>query len=340
MMPADEAALLAEANRINYRLRSTFFYRKLKEYSTLAFPGMVAELFPVEHLYRWDDHAQWGIGEDAFTYITGQPEFHILQVFCHPRLLREHPQLLAYYRNLAALSQESVAYLVKIDVKKYETDRENRFALTAAQALTLARLFNEHITLIIDSSIQSITKEELHGILLTSTGAQIDGSWRNAIGEEAEKVLQRLLVKEAKERNLLAALIPRIGHAVELYDPMRLDEQLGHIENYRGILLTNRTSILFSSDPDVSLLNEAGATVCAIEVKGGADPAGALERYGAAKKSFEEARRIAPAVITLLVASCITPEVHTRIRQDPVISAYYNLTEILSEDSAAYTRFM
>ncbi len=29
-MPGDDDALLKEANRINYRLRSTFFYRKLK----------------------------------------------------------------------------------------------------------------------------------------------------------------------------------------------------------------------------------------------------------------------------------------------------------------------
>ena len=191
-----------------------------------------------------------------------------------------------------------------------------------------------------DSSIQSITKEELYGILLTSTGAQIDGSWRNAIGEEAEKVVQRLLVKEVIERNLLAALIPRIGQAVELYDPNKLEEQLGQIERFRGILLTNRTSILFSSDPDVSLLDPSGATVCALEVKGGSDPAGALERYGAAKKSFEEIRRSAPNVWTILVASCITHEVHSRIKQDPLISSYYNLTGLLGEGSTTFDLFM
>jgi hypothetical protein len=340
MPPTDEAALLAEANRINYRLRSTFFYRKLKEYKTLGLPGLVAELFLVEHLYSWEDRALWGIGEDAFTYISKQPEFHLIQVFCHPKLLREHPQLLAYYRNIAALAQKSIKKLVQIDVKPFEADAAHRLTLTEVKALTLARLFNEHVTLIIDSSIQSITKEELHGILLTSTGAQIDGSWRNAIGEEAEKVMQRLLIKEAKERNLLAALFPRIGHAVETYDPTRLEEQLGKIENYRGILLTNSTSILFSSDPDVSLVNEAGATVCAIEVKGGTDTAGALERYGAAKKSFEEARRNAPKVVTILAASCITQEVHNRIARDPLITDYFNLTALLDEDSMLYKRFM
>lgn len=66
-------------------------------------------------------------------------------------------------------------------------------------------------------------------------------------------------------------------------------------------------------------------------MKGGADPAGALERYGAAKKSFEEAFRRNSQVRTILVASCITSEVHTRIQNDSIISTYFNLTEILSE---------
>lgn len=339
-MMANNGTLLVEANRINYRLRSTFFYRKLKEYGTLAFPLMITNLFSVEHLYSWEDRKSWAIGEDAFNYISTHKDLHLIQVFCHPKLLREHPRLLAYYRNVAALSQKATGYLVNINVKKFENDTNGRHPLSQNQALTLSRLFNEHASLIVDSSIQSLSKDELHGILLTSTGAQIDGSWRNAIGEEAEKVVQRLLIKEAKERNLLGALIPRQGITVEPYDPSRLEEQLGNIERYRGIMLTNKTSILFSSDPDVSLLNAQGATVAAIEVKGGADRAGALERYGAAKKSFEEARRNDSGVTTILVASCITEEVDTRIRQDPTISSYYNLTEILSEDSSYATKFM
>lgn len=205
--------------------------------------------------------------------------------------------------------------------------------------LLLARLFNTHISLIIDSSIESLSKDELQGLLLTSTGAQIDGSWRNKVGEEAEKIVQRLLVKEAKERNLLLALIPITGSAVVLYDPTQIDEQLGHIEHYRDIKLTNQTSIVFSSEPDISLIDKRGSSVGVIEVKGGADPAGALERYGAAKKSFEESRRDNVRVKTILVASCITSEVQTRIQQDPTISSYFNLTEMLS-DVAIADQFM
>jgi hypothetical protein len=336
----DDASLLAEANRLNYRLRSTFFYRKLKEYNTLSFRLRIDALLPVKHLYSWEGWANWGIGEDAYAYVNGNSNFQLIQVFCHPRLIREHPVLVAYYRNIAALSQKAVKYLVGIDIKKIETDESNRYPLTEDRSWRLAHLFNEHISLIIDSSIGSFTEDELSGMLLASTGAQIDGSWRNAIGEEAEKVVQRLLVKEAKERNLLAALIPRVGTGVDLYNPDELEEQLGNIERYRGVMLVNHTSILFSSEPDISLLGNQGTTVGVIEVKGGADPAGALERYGAAKKSFEEALRRNPQVNTILVASCITAQVHTRIQNDPTISTYFNLTEILSENSTQYDQFV
>lgn len=339
-MTLNEDSLLTEANRINYRLRSTFFYRKLKEYKTLSFRHKIDALLPAKHLYSWESWENWGIGEAAFAYISRHPHLQLIQVFCHPRLIREHPILLAYYRNIAALSQKAVKYLVGVDVKKIETDEENRYPLKEDKAWKLSRLFNEHISLIIDSSIESITEEEFYGILLASTGSKIDGSWRNAIGEEAEKVVQRLLVKEAKERKLLAALIPRMGTAIELYNPENLEEQLGNIERYRGIILANQTSILFSSEPDISLLNNQGTTVGVIEVKGGADPAGALERYGAAKKSFEEAVRRNSKAKTILVASCITAEVHHRIQNDSAISAYFNLTEVLTEESLQYNQFV
>jgi len=67
-------------------------------------------------------------------------------------------------------------------------------------------------------------------------------------------------------------------------------------------------------------------------VKGGTDPAGALERYGAAKKSFEEALRHNPNVITIFLASCITSEVEDRVKKDKTIKHYYNLTSILTRE--------
>ncbi|MEA5572275.1 XcyI family restriction endonuclease [Calothrix sp. UHCC 0171] len=87
-------------------------------------------------------------------------------------------------------------------------------------------------------------------------------------------------------------------------------------------------------------MNNQGQTVGVIEIKGGTDPAGALERYGAAIKSFEEARRRHPTVKTILIASCITTEVSSRIQNDNKISYYFNLTEILSENSKEYNKLI
>ena len=51
----DESFFLAEANCINYRLRSTFFYRKLKEYKTLSFSLRIDAILKVKHLYNWEN---------------------------------------------------------------------------------------------------------------------------------------------------------------------------------------------------------------------------------------------------------------------------------------------
>ncbi len=57
-VPLDETNLLIEAHRINYRLRSTFFYRKLKEYKTLSLRTKIDKLLTVNHLYSWDNWAE------------------------------------------------------------------------------------------------------------------------------------------------------------------------------------------------------------------------------------------------------------------------------------------
>lgn len=330
--------LLVEAHQINYRLRSSFFYRKIKEYNTLAFPSIIANLSQVAQLYNWEQRATWGIGEDAFTYINNHPELQLIQVFCHPKLLHEYPVLLAYYRNIAALSQKSVNYLTGINISRYE-DLDNKNMLDDGQITALVKLFNEHITLIIDSSVHSFTQEELHGLLLASTGAQIDGAWRNAIGDEAEKVVQRLLVKEAVKLRLLSAFILRNGTGIEPSEPTKFEEQLSNIGKYRGVMLSNQTSILFSSEPDISLVGKQGTILGVIEVKGGTDPAGALERYGAAKKSFEDTLRTSPDAKTIFLASCITAEARERIEQDQTIFRYFNLTEVIKE-KARYSEFV
>ncbi len=327
---ADPQSLKREAHRLNYQLRSTFFYRKLKEYGTLSLPARVAELFPNQSLYDWSNRSEWGIREDAFQYI-GSTSFNPLQVFCHPKVLREHPDLVAYYRNIAALPQKAVRYLTGIDPKRYEANQPSNLVLNDIEAKTLAVLFNEHVTLIIDSSVLSLTLQELEGLLFASTGAQIDGSWRNRIGEEAEKIVQRLLIKEAVQRGIVQALIRRQVSEIVPFDEQGADDLLSRADEYRGVMLTNKTSILFASEPDITLISRGGETIAVIEVKGGIDPAGALERYGAAKKSFDKALNANHNARTIFVANAITQEVEQRLSSDRSVTRYFNLANMLND---------
>ena len=322
--------LLIEANKIGYRLRSTFFYRKLHEYHTLEFPAIINQLIPHADGYNWKNWAEWGIAEDAFVKIQASKLVPI-QVFAHPRLLREQPRLTAYYRNVAALSRKATGYLGGSAPDRYE-DRDG-VDMTEEVAFAFARLFNEHVSLIVESAFSDFRVDELNGLLLASTGAQIDGSWRNSIGEEAEKVVQTILVQGVVRRGLLGAFILREGGIAESPTEERIEYILKNIRIVKGVMLTNQKSVLFSSELDLSFLSRDGQSELVIEVKGGTDPAGALERFGAAKKSFGHERSINANVLTCLVASCITTELETRIAHDKDFSRYFNLTHLLTDDT-------
>jgi hypothetical protein len=60
----------------------------------LSLQGAIEALLPIQNLYDWCDRSKWGIGEDAFNYVNQHHNLQLIQVFCHPRLIREQPQLI------------------------------------------------------------------------------------------------------------------------------------------------------------------------------------------------------------------------------------------------------
>ena len=81
----------------------------------------------------------------------------------------------------------------------------------------------------------------------------------------------------------------------------------------------------------MAIRDPRGSLIATIEVKYGLDPAGVLERYGAAKKSFESATRENARVTNVYLASCITPEVRRRTSEDRLVNQEHNLTEVLHD---------
>ena len=162
--------------------------------------------------------------------------------------------------------------------------------------------------------------------MFSSAGATIDGSWRNKIGEEAEKMVKSYILRACLNEKSIFAMIDRNNNPID-YDNSY--DYMANIDLFKGIKLNNQKSILFSSEPDVSIIDKTGKPLSVIEVKGGTDPAGALERLGAIKKSFDYARRENSKVETILVVSCITDEMRKRLKKDNLIGLVFNLTSII-----------
>jgi len=319
--------LLLDAMIVDYGLRSTFFYRKLHELGFLDFVQEVEKLIAIADTYNWDEREQWAISSTAWSYIA-QADLELLRVFAHPRVLIEQARLITYYRSVAALPQKAVKYLAFGAVENFERGR-NKKPLSFPDALKLCKLLNTHISAIIDSSLLTFSSQDLNALLYASAGSQINGAWLNAIGAEAEMVIRRLLITEFARQNKIVNFLDKNNNTIATFDD---DEIVEKIASFRGFRLRDQTSILFSADPDISLLGKNGQTLAAIEVKGGKDPAGALERYGAAKKSFEEATRDNPDVKTIFIASCITDEVQQRLNKDSLFQHNFDLTEIISSE--------
>jgi hypothetical protein len=319
----DDKDLILEANRINYSLRSTFFYRKLKELGYLRVISDIEAIVKHSHHYSWEDKKFWNITYNAWEAIEKE-KIDFIRVFAHPKILVENPGLIRYYRNAAAIPLKGVQYLA-YNVTDYENGKRNEIKYN--QALELAKLFNSHISSIIESTLR-INFEDIKSLMFSSAGATIDGSWRNKIGEEAETMVKSYIIRLCINEELVYALIDRQNRCVEFEPGV---DYISNILHYRGVKLTNKKSILFSNEPDIKFIDKVGKPIAVIEIKGGTDPAGALERLGAIKKSFDHARRENPRVITILMVSCVTREMGTRLTDDSLIDAIFNLTSIIND---------
>jgi len=315
--------LILEANRINYSLRSTFFYRKLRDLGYLRVISDIEAIVKHSHNYSWEDKKYWNITYNAWETIKKE-KIDFIRVFAHPKILVEHPGLIRYYRNVAAIPLKGVQYLA-FDVSGYETGKKDK--IDYPNALTLAKLFNTHIASIVEST-RRIHYEDIKSLMFSSAGATIDGSWRNKIGEEAETMVKSYIIRLCIDGKLIDAMIDRQNHPLE-FDPA--EDYIADIYLYKGVKLTNKKTILFSNEPDIKFIDKTGRPIAAMEIKGGTDPAGALERLGAIKKSFEQARRENPDVKTILMVSCITPEMENRLKNDSIIDDIFNLTSIIND---------
>ncbi|MEJ5253082.1 MAG: XcyI family restriction endonuclease, partial [Armatimonadota bacterium] len=99
--------------------------------------------------------------------------------------------------------------------------------------------------------------------------------------------------------------------------------------------------VVFGSEPDISFYR-GERMQAAIEVKGGIDPAGVLERVGAALKSLARIREENPTAVTVLIVTS-TSMTETASRDlainRTVVTHWFTIEELLTNESSRYNLF-
>ncbi|MBI4288503.1 MAG: XcyI family restriction endonuclease [Chloroflexi bacterium] len=316
--------LQKEAERARYSLRASFFYRAHRAWPNLAQQVEMA----ARRALSWNDKSDWGISDTAWERISAQgiqPGF----VFSHPQLIQDDPSLIAYYRHLALLPQKGIQ---RFGVSTQALEEGKGRPLDTQRATAIARIVNSFICLLIDSD-HNWTMEGARTAAILNLGTQMNGSWRNEVGAEGGRRVKELLVTSFSQQGLIRELRLADGTVVAAA------AQLPPLATIASFTTTNEYTVAFGSEPDVAIRAPQDTLASTIEVKYGLDPAGALERYGAAKKSFEQATRENRRVVNIYLASCLTPEVRRRIDDDRLVNEDFNLTQVLG-DSAKRAEFL
>lgn len=296
-------------------LRAKFYLQRV---------GNLSDLFKEVDCFSGDrlswDLTALNIDPDAWTKGQGtgmKPH----RLFCHPDIIRELPRLVAYYRRLASLSAKAVQQLV-MSTKNLETGKRSPMP---EETRSLARLFNEFIS---DLIKEGATLENLRIAAYANYGSEVNGSWRNALGVRAFQEVKRLLVEYLRDKGLLnlQILTPEWQRLISSELPPASDKRWALLQSLR---CTNNYAIEFGNEPDVAIKDPEGICLGVVEIKGGLDPAGAQERYGAALKSFRKAKEANKNVVTILLMGAITPSVREQEAQEQIVNYLFDLLSVL-----------
>lgn len=232
-------------------------------------------------------------------------------VFAHPEVLREHPTTSLYYRGMTLLSQKQVQQMAGTSVASWEGKQQRKSPVRSPSALKVAQLYNAMISCIIEGSTDWTLENGYRNIVATM-GITLDGMYRNKIGQMAEELVKSRILEWLKTNGFT----PQEDPENKVYS------------------LPQDAVMKYGSEPDIEFLRN-GCQIATIEIKGGTDPAGALERLGAMTKSFAETP---PGCVNFLVAGVVTEAMKSRLDEMGDIKVY--LLHELSNDGEAWDDFI
>tara|TARA_Y100000588_G_scaffold337662_1_gene379269 strand:+ start:132 stop:1169 length:1038 start_codon:yes stop_codon:yes gene_type:complete len=319
---------------VQNQLRATFFADRLIKDEYVGLFEKVAEF-----INKIGRNLDWGIASDIGVNLEtlrsqALKDDQIGRYYCHPMVLQANPVLLRYFRCIAAFSEKGLKDVT--GVSAVDNIQKGLRTPSAKQAKELAEAINRNLSVIYGQNKPD--DAVVKGIMYATGGASIQGSWNNSIGDEGERVVRVLLLKYLKDRQELSAVVDRTGDTTLIKSSTINDHDLNKIANdARSAIMINGSQLKFGSEPDITVVDHTSTTSAGVEIKAGIDPAGALERHGAAMKSFRSIVEEEPSAATILVMAAITDEVQRRINTDPLIHTTFLLHSVINKESERAT---
>lgn len=282
--------------------KTEFFHQKLHEW------GLLEIAYELENIKG--ENLKWETKELNITDKAWNKVIHRgikpIRVFSHPEVLKQNPRRVGYYRMLAMVSQKSMGRVL-LSITKYE---EAGYQFNNHIALSLTRHLNKIISILIEHD-EKIDPREFDMWRGMAAGSQAQGSWQNTKGDRAEVVIKDLIERRIREK----------------------ESSLEVVSHGKGkkIRLKDGRLFILASEPDIGVY-ENDLTQIALEIKGGIDPAGVLERFGAALKSLRRSKQENPKSITILVMQgvSLTPKATQEIDgSKATIDHFFTVEEII-----------
>ncbi|MBD2539213.1 XcyI family restriction endonuclease [Coleofasciculus sp. FACHB-SPT36] len=228
-------------------------------------------------------------------------------IFSHPQVLMSISRAVSYYRMLAMVSQKSMSQ-VGLQCINYE---KGNVLPNEQVADRITQHLNKIISLLVEADEQ-INQREFDLWRGMAAGSQAQGSWQNSKGNKIEILIQAMLRRRLREENWVS---------MESADDFR-------------IVLTDGRTIAFADEPDIAVYQD-DKIVAAVEIKGGIDKAGVLERIGAAIKSLSRAKEANSVSTTILVLQGVsfTPQARDDLRTNQsLVNYWFTVEEVLQDE--------
>jgi len=303
-MPSDKEK---ESWTIDQITKSEFFHQKLHEW------GLLEIAYELEGIKG--EELEWHLENLNITTKAWNRVIHRgikpIRVFAHPEVLKQNPKRVGYYRMLAMVSQKSMAR-VGLSINRYE---EGRSYLDDDAALEISKHLNKIISILIEHD-ETVDDREFDLWRGMAAGSQAQGSWQNTKGDRAEVVIKELIERKVREKGLIF-------------------EEKAHGKG-ETLKLKDERLLILGSEPDIGIYEDDIIQI-AVEIKGGIDPAGVLERFGAALKSLRRAKQESPNSITILIMQgvSLTSKAMEEIdRSKSIIDYFFTIEDVIGNEDA------